>query len=81
VATAFAHEATLTNLGALPFGESFGPFKLEAVWGPAVLLGFEGAQTIGVTAVNGSMCLTQTSHTPLEGFLESMGSVLAGAYQ
>jgi hypothetical protein len=40
-ANAFAHEAVLTNLGVLPFEQSFGTLKLEHVWGPAVLNGME----------------------------------------
>jgi Condensation domain len=78
-AGAFAHEVTLTNLGVLTFDSRFGPLKLENMWGPAVLLGMEGAQTIGVTTVNGSICLTHTSHTPPEGLLEAMRSVLVDA--
>jgi hypothetical protein len=80
-AHAFVHEATLTNLGVLPFDSHFGPFKLKEVWGPAVLLGMEGEQTIGVATVNGSICLTHTSHTPPERLLEAMRSVLVKACQ
>jgi Condensation domain len=80
-AGAFAHEAMLTNLGVLNFGSRFGALKLEGVWGPAVLARLEGAQTIGVATVNGSICLTHTSHTPPEGLLEEMRSVLADACQ
>ena len=80
-ANAFAHEATLTNLGVLAFDSRFGALKLESMWGPAVLLGMEGVQTIGVTTVNGSICLTHTSHTPPEGLLEAMQRVLVDACQ
>ena len=78
-AIAFAHEAMLSNLGVLNFDSRFGPLKLENLWGPAVLAGMEGAQTIGVATVNGSICLAHTSHTPTEGLLEAMRSVLADA--
>ena len=80
-ANALAHEAMLTNLGVLNLDSRFGPLKLESVWGPAVLAGFERAQTIGVATVNGSICLTHTSHTPPEGLLEAMRSVLVDACQ
>jgi hypothetical protein len=80
-AAAFVHEAMLTNLGELTFDNRFGPLKLEEVWGPAVLDGMEGEHTIGVATVNGSICLTHTSHTPPEGFLEAMRSVLVKACQ
>jgi uncharacterized RmlC-like cupin family protein len=78
-ADAFAHEGILTNLGVLTFNNRFGALKLESIWGPAVLAGIEGEQVIGVTTVNGSLCLTHTSHTPLEGLLEAMRSVLVDA--
>jgi hypothetical protein len=80
-ADALAHEGMLTNLGILTFDNRFGALKLESMWGPAVLAGTEGEQTIGVTTVNGSICLTYTSHTPLEGLLEAMRSVLVDACQ
>jgi uncharacterized RmlC-like cupin family protein len=79
LADAFAHEGVLTNLGVLPFDNRFGALTLENMWGPAVQAGMEGEQTIGVATVNGSICLTHTSHTPLEGLLEAMRSVLVDA--
>ena len=78
-ADAFANEVMLTNLGALTFDSRFGPLELKAMWGPAVHSGLEGSQTIGVTTVNGSIYLTQTSYTPQEKLLEAMRSVLASA--
>jgi len=66
----------LTNLGVLGFDKQFGPLKLEEVWGPAVLDGMVGEHTIGVATVNGSICLTHTSHTPSEGLLPTMRNVL-----
>jgi Condensation domain len=78
---AFVHEAMLTNLGVLPFDNRFGPLKLEELWGPAVTAGMEGGQTIGVATINGSICLTHTSHTPLEGLLEATRNVLVRACQ
>ena len=76
VATAFQHDAVLTNLRRLPFGGQFGHLELEALWGPCVLQGFQGEQTIGAVTIGGSLCLTHTSHTPGEGLLERMCSVL-----
>ena len=78
-ATAFQHEAVLTNLGRLPFGGQFGHLELKALWGPCVLQGFEGEQTIGVATVDGSLCLTHTSHAPGNGLLEAMSGVLKDA--
>src|SRR5262245_299509 len=80
-AAAFAREILLTNLGALTFDDRFGRLKIEELWGPAVLGGMEGEQTIGVAAVKGSICLTHTGHTPTEGLLTAMRSVLVKACQ
>jgi len=79
VAEAFASEVLLTNLGNLLLDRQFGPVTLKAIFGPAVLTGFEGQQTIGVATVNGALCLLHTSHSPPEGLLEKMQNVLAQA--
>jgi hypothetical protein len=79
VAEVFASEILLTNLGDLSFDRQFGPVTLEAMFGPAVVTGFEGHQTIGVSTVNGALCLLHISHTPPEGLLEKIQSVLAQA--
>jgi hypothetical protein len=76
-AVAFANEADLTNLGSLPFGDTYGHLKLNSVWGPCVLPDFENMQVIGAATVNGSMCLVQTSYTPIVGLLEEMRVLLA----
>jgi hypothetical protein len=79
MAVAFAHEALLTNLGHLPFGGQFGHVELKALWGPCVLAGFEDEETIGAATVDGSLCLTHTSHTPRDGLLEAVGGILIEA--
>jgi NRPS condensation-like uncharacterized protein len=79
VAEVFASEVLLTNLGDLSFDRQFGPVTLKAMFGPAVLTGFEDHQTIGVATLNGALCLLHTSHTPPEGLLEKTQSVLAQA--
>jgi hypothetical protein len=56
-AKAFACEALLTNLGSLSFDRQFGPVTLKAMFGPAVLTGFEGQQTIGVATANGALSI------------------------
>jgi hypothetical protein len=75
-AVAFANEADLPNLGSLPFGDTYGHLKLNSVWGPCVLLDLKNMQTIGVATVNGSLCLVQTSYTPIVGLLEEMQVLL-----
>ena len=54
VAEVFASEVLLTNLGDLSFDRQFGPVTLKAMFGPAVVTGFEGQQTVGVSTVNGA---------------------------
>jgi hypothetical protein len=78
-ATVFAREGLLTNLGSLPFPGQFGALKLKALWGPSVLQGLEGEQTVGVATVDGTLFLTHTSHTPHDGLLDAMQSVLVEA--
>ena len=80
-ANAFAREALLTNLGVLPFDQRSPGLRLERIWGPAVLGGMQGEQTIGVATLNGSVCLTHASHSPSVGFLEAMRDVLTEACQ
>jgi hypothetical protein len=67
------------HLGSLSFDRQFGPVTPKAMFGPAVLTGLEGQQTIGVATVNGALCLLHTSHTPPEGLLEKIQNVLAQA--
>ena len=70
----------VSNLGVLPFASRFGKVTLKALWGPAVLAGLEGEQTIGVATVNDAICLLHTSHTPPDGgLLETMRNVLLAA--
>jgi NRPS condensation-like uncharacterized protein len=78
-AQVFANEVMVTNLGSLSFDQHFGPVTLKALFGPAVLTGFEGQQTIGVATVNGALCLLHTGHTPPDGLLEKTQRILAKA--
>lgn len=78
-ATAFASEALLSNLGALPYAARFGGLTLKSLWGPCVLPDFENMQAIGASAANGSICLVHTSRSPVEGLLPAMRSILSAA--
>jgi hypothetical protein len=75
-AVAFANELELTNLGPLPFGDTYGRLKLNSLWGPCVMPRFENMQVIGAATVNGSMCLVHTSYTPIVGLLREMEVLL-----
>jgi NRPS condensation-like uncharacterized protein len=79
MASKFAYEICLTNLGNLRYDTSFGGLRLEAIWGPVVFAGFEGAQTIGVTTTNGTLCLMHASYTPAQSLLELTKQLLVSA--
>lgn len=74
-----AYEATVTNLGILPFHTSFGDLRLTSLWGPAINLRAENGQTVGAVTANGSMCLLYTSSAPESSLLEVMEQFLVGA--
>jgi len=71
-----ACEGMVSNLGVLPFETSFGRFKLESLWGPAVFVGIEGEQMIGAVTLNGAIHLLHTSYTPIPNLLQKMGATL-----
>jgi hypothetical protein len=72
----FQAEAMLSNLGSVRYDTTFGKLKLEALWGPSVLRGFEGDQTIGVATANGALCLLHTTFNAQPPLLEVMEQVL-----
>ncbi len=74
-----AHEATLTNLGNLPFSPHFRHLKLASLWGPAIILDREIGQTIGAATSNGSLCLLYTSSAPTPLLLEVMQETMLAA--
>jgi hypothetical protein len=77
----FAHEATLTNLGNLPFSTSFRYLKLTSLWGPAIDMDGESWQTIGAATTNGSLCLLYTSSASAPTLLEVMQHAIVAACQ
>lgn len=74
-----AREIMITNLGRYPYPVHFDDLRLDAVWGPAVLSGFRGDQTIGVTTTNGAMGLMHTSRIPIKGLLAMAEKILEDA--
>ncbi len=79
LAAVFAHDIMLSNLGQIRFETQIGALRLEAVWGPAILMGFAGAQTVGVTTVNGAIGLLHTSFEPMDSLLETTEKTLSAA--
>ncbi|UOQ69366.1 phthiocerol/phthiodiolone dimycocerosyl transferase family protein [Hymenobacter volaticus] len=78
---AFNHHIMVTNLVRLKYKTDFGPLKLEALYGPMVRSGKGMEQTIGALTTNGSLCLTNTSDTPIPGLLLEMEQILDNACQ
>jgi hypothetical protein len=70
---------SINNLGAVPFEARFGNLTLEAIWGPCLLLGYEGERLISAATVNGSLHLMHASYDPLPSVLQAMENQLAAA--
>jgi hypothetical protein len=70
---------SVNNLGAIPFEARFGELTLEAIWGPCILLGYEGERLISAATVNGSLHLMHTSYEPLPSFLGMIEQHLTAA--
>jgi hypothetical protein len=79
LAQGFPCELLLTNLGNLPIQFETDDLKLKALWGPSVLLGFEGEQTVGVATMNDSLCLLHTSFAPIPSLLQRTERILRSA--
>jgi NRPS condensation-like uncharacterized protein len=75
----FGFEICLSNLGNLRYETHFGELRLAALWGPAVLSGFEGEQEFGVATANGALCLLHTSYTPAQSLLDLTEQILVSA--
>lgn len=71
-----APDILITNLGVIPYSADNGELQLESVWGPNVLIGTEGEQTIGVVTLNDVIHLTHTSYHPVADFLISAEEIL-----
>jgi len=81
LAQGFPCELLLTNLGNLPIRFETCDLKLKALWGPSVLMGFQGEQTVGVTTTNGALCLLHTSFAPIPSLLQRTERILRSACQ
>lgn len=79
--TAFNHQIMVTNLVKVKYDTDFGSLKLNALYGPMVRSGKGMEQTIGALTTNGSLCLTNTSDSPIPGLLGEMENILQQACQ
>ena len=69
MAQRFAFDFVVTNLGVLPYETRFGNLRLEALWGPVVLSGFENEHVFGVATAGGRLALSYSSYTPMKPLL------------
>lgn len=76
-AQSMPHELLITNLGRLAVGSEFGSLRLEAFWGPALTMGFEGEQSVGASTVGGCLACLYVSYRPIEGLVPMAVSLLA----
>jgi hypothetical protein len=79
LAQGFSCELLLSNLGRPSVQFDSGSLRLKAMWGPAVLLGFDRHQTVGVTTANDSLCLLHTSFSPIPSLLQRAAQILEQA--
>jgi hypothetical protein len=69
-------DLVVTNLGILPFPTDYGSVTLEGLWGPSILFGTEGENTIGVVTLNDSIHLLYTSFDSHSSLLETGEQIL-----
>jgi len=79
VNTVLANEYLVSNVGSLPFDTDYGQLKLNGIWGPFTMTGYEGSQTLGIATINGSIRIAFTSmgHTEVKPVLEFMEQILS----
>lgn len=75
----FGAEILLTNLSTIETSANFGPLSIEHLWGPAVSIGIESEQSIGVVTTRGEMHLVHTSFQPIDGYLDALIKTLQGS--
>jgi Condensation domain len=78
---AFNYDFVLTNIGTVNYDTSFGPFKLESMYGPLILNGIKGGTTLSVVTVNGSLQLTSISRDAVNIPLDVLKEVLEASLQ
>jgi hypothetical protein len=79
VARTVPYDILLTNLGVLPIPLRYGPLRLEEVWGPTGMIGFDGEQVVGVTTLEANLNMLYASRQPVHGLMTTVRDVLAAA--
>jgi hypothetical protein len=67
----FPIDFMISNLGVLPFSPRIGGIEILSLFGPAMILGMEGEQMIGVATIGSAIYLTHSSYSPIPGLLEA----------
>jgi NRPS condensation-like uncharacterized protein len=78
LAQSFGHDVGVSNLKTVEFPACDG-LLVESVWGPSVLVGYQGEQFIGSATFDGALHLVYSSFTPLPGLLEAIQQKIATA--
>lgn len=67
----------VSNMGDPNLETQAGKLRLEAVWGPAILMGIrEDQQFLGVATANGRLSILYCSYSPIPDLLETVESIL-----
>jgi NRPS condensation-like uncharacterized protein len=79
LAQGFGHDLLASNLKTVEFPVQPDGLVVESVWGPSVLVGYEGEHTIGSATFNGALHLVYSSFTPLSGLLDATHQKIVSA--
>jgi len=72
-------EMMISNLGRFPYNTTLDKTALHAIWGPVALSGTPNEITIGLTTVNGSICVTIATRDKASHFLGNLVAELKKA--
>lgn len=79
LASGFGCDILLSNLGPVDVPEAYGDLTLRSMWGPSVVMGFDGEQTVGVTTFMGRLHVLHTSYSPTAGLLQDALGLISEA--
>jgi hypothetical protein len=79
LAQGVAHDVGVSNLRTVEFSPFNDGLAVESVWGPSVLVGYEGEHFIGSATFANALHLTYSSFTPIPGLLEAVRETIAKA--
>jgi hypothetical protein len=80
MAHGFGHDLGVSNLRTVELPNMSNGLAVESVWGPSVLVGYEGEHFIGSATFGGALHLTYSSFTPVPGLLDVLREALSKAW-